>query len=112
MTGTDDRVGTLKRGEVWWAEPPEERPRPVLILTRDRAIGVMQRVLVAPLTTTVRDIPTEVALDHRDGVPRRCVVSLDNVAPLSKTCLVQRITQLSPQRMAEVRRALTRATGG
>lgn len=108
----DGSTDGMRRGEVWWAEPPEERPRPVLILTRDRAIEVMQRVLVAPLTTTIRDIPTEVALDHRDGVPRRCVVSLDNVAPLSKTCLVKRLIQLSPQRMAEVRRALTRATGG
>lgn len=101
----------MRRGEVWWAEPPGERARPVLILTRDRAIPVMERVLVAPLTTTVRVVPTEVALGRLDGLPTACVASLDDVAPVAKEYLVERITELNAERMAEIGRALRRATG-
>jgi mRNA interferase MazF len=83
----------------------------VLILSRDRAIGVMERLLAAPVTTTVRGLPTEVPLGLRDGLPVACVVSLDDMAPLAKDYLVERITTLSVDRMAEVARALRRATG-
>lgn len=101
----------MKRGEIWWAEPPGERPRPVLVLTRDHPIQVMERVLVAPVTTTVRGVPTEVALGRHDGMPADCVASLDDVAPVAKEYLIERITELSPQRMSDVSRALRRATG-
>lgn len=101
----------MKRGEVWWAEAPGERARPVVILTRDRAISVMERVLVAPLTTTMRGVPTEVALGRRDGLPTACVVSLDDIAPMAKDYLVERVAILSPDRMEEIGRALRRATG-
>lgn len=82
-----------------------------MILTRDRAITVMERVLVAPLTTTVRGVPTEVALGRRDGLPAACVASLDDVAPMAKDYLVECIASLSSDRMAEIGRALRRATG-
>lgn len=84
--------------------------RPVLILSRDDVLPALRRPLVAPLTTRARNLPTEVALDVDDGVPRACVVSLDNVQPLSAATLVERITQLDPARLAAVCEALAVAT--
>lgn len=95
-----------KRGEVWWLEDPEVGRRPGLVLTRDAAIPVLSWVLVAPVTRTVRGIPTEVALDVEDGMPRACAATLDNVRPVRRALLTGRITVLSPGRMAEVCAAL------
>lgn len=81
--------------------------RPVLVLSRHTVLGSLARPLVAPLTTRVRAIPTEVALDTADGMPEACVVSLDNIQPLSRELLVERVTRLRPERMAEVCRALS-----
>lgn len=80
--------------------------RPVLVLSRDAVLGSLARPLVAPLTTRVRGLPTEVGLDVADGVPRDCVVSLDNVQPLASALLVERVTRLPSERMIEVCRAL------
>jgi len=91
---------------VWWSEDPVLGRRPVLVLSRDAVIERLRRPLVAPLTTRRRGIPTEVALDADDGVPRPCVVSLDNAQPMSSALLVERIAALPPDRMAEVCRAL------
>ena len=99
----------MRRGEVWWAEAPEFARRPVLILSRDAVIGSLARPLVAPLTTQSRGLPTEVALDRDDGVPRACVVSLDNVQPLSSSLLVERLVALRPEVMRQVCRALATA---
>ncbi len=78
----------------------------MLVLSRDAVLGSLARPLVAPLTTRVRGLPTEVALQPADGVPRSCVVSLDNVQPLARSLLVERVARLAPARMAEVCRAL------
>jgi mRNA interferase MazF len=83
----------------------------VVILTRDRAITAMERLLVAPLTTTIRGIPTEVPLGRRDGLPRECVVSLDDIAPMPKDYLIECLACLSPDRLLEIARAVRRATG-
>ena len=80
--------------------------RPVLVLSRDAVIERLSRPLVAPLTTRRRGIPTEVPLDTDEGVPRPCVVSLDNTQPMTAALLVERITALGPDRMAEVCQAL------
>lgn len=79
----------------------------MLVLSRNAVLQSLARPLVAPLTTRVREIPTEVALDAADGVPEACVVSLDNIQPLSKALLIERVTRLRPERMAEVCRALS-----
>ncbi len=97
----------VARGEVWWSEDPDLGRRPVLVLSRGPAVEILKRPLVAPLTTRIRGIPTEVALDEDDGMPKPCAVSLDNVQPFYKALLVERIAQLSPGRMAEVCEALT-----
>lgn len=100
----------VNRGEVWWSETPDLGRRPVLVLSRDDVLGVLRRPLVAPLTTQVREIDTEVPLDRDDGMPRPCVVSMDNVQPLDQAVLVERITRLGPARMAAVCAALAVAT--
>lgn len=96
----------IARGEVWWSEDPVLGRRPVLVLTRDAVLHALRRPLVAPLTTRVRGIPTEVALDETDGVPQKCVVSLDNVQPLSESLLFEPIARLDPERMRQVCEAL------
>ena len=100
----------VTRGEVWWSEDERLGRRPVLVLSRTAVLPVLARPLVAPLTTRVRGLPTEVALDADDGVPEPCVVSLDNVQPLAAALLVERITRLSPARMSAVCSALAVAT--
>jgi len=90
---------------------PGTKPRPACILTRDEAIPVLRRVLVAEATTTRRGVPTEVGVDESDGMPRSCVLSLDNIHVTSKALLSDRITTLSPARMTEVCEALRIATG-
>ncbi len=87
------------------------KPRPVCILTRNEAIRVLKRVIVAEATTTRRRIKSEVQLDESDGMPRGCVLALDNVLTTSKARLSRRITTLSPARMHEVCEALRFATG-
>lgn len=98
-------------GEVWWVEAPEIPRRPALILTRDDAIPVLDRLTVVTATTRIRDIPTEVELGPEEGMPRRCVLTLDNVERVPQGYLKDRITRLSPPRMDEVCRALSIATG-
>jgi mRNA interferase MazF len=104
-------VSTPCRGEVRWVEVPGAGRRPALVLTRDVAIPLLNRVLVAPATRTVRRIPTEVFLDEQDGMPAPCVLSLDNVTVVPRAALGSRITMLSGRRMAEVCAALEAAVG-
>ena len=101
----------MRRGEVWWAEPPEAGRRPHLVLTRDSAIPVLGSVLVAPATRNVRGIPTEVALTTDDGMPEDCALTLDNVRIIDKSFLVERMCTLGPATMDRVCRALAIATG-
>lgn len=101
----------MRRGEVWWLHQPDEKPRPVCILTRDEAIPVLRRLLVAPATTRVRGLDTEVTLGQEEGMPRDCALSLDNVLTVGRTLLTDHITTLSPARMHQVCRALAIATG-
>jgi len=101
----------VNRGDVYWAELPDEKRRPVLVLTRAQAIPVMSNVTVAYLTRTIRDIPTEVRLGTADGTPEECVVSLDNLRTVPRAFLGEPITSLSGARMHQVCRALAIATG-
>lgn len=81
------------------------------MLTRDALAGRLTSVLVALVTRTVRDIPTEVSIDEADGMPTACVVNLDNIATEPVAFLTERITRLGPDRMHQVCRALTHASG-
>jgi mRNA interferase MazF len=95
------------RGEVWWCEPPQIGGRPVVVLSRDAAIPRLGRALVAPCTTTIRSLSSEVVLDpDEDPVPRVSAVSLDSVESVSIGVLIERIGRLSDHRMRQVCAAL------
>jgi mRNA interferase MazF len=96
-----------QRGEVWWCEPPDIGRRPVVVVSRDVAVQRLGRALIAPCTTTVRGLPSEVVLEPGDDpVPRRCVVNLDSVESVSVGLLVERLGRLSDVRMLDVCAAL------
>ncbi len=96
-----------KRGEVWWCELPEIARRPVVILSRDVAIPRLGRALVAPCTTTIRGLVSEVILEAgEDPIPRSSAVNLDSVESVSVGSLVQRLGCLSDSRMNQVCSAL------
>ncbi len=100
----------MRRGEVWWYEPPDEQSRPILILTRMDAIGRQSDVIAAPATRTVRGWDTEVELGPDDGMPVECVLSVGNTFLAQKAFLTRYITKLGPDKLAEVCAALDRAT--
>lgn len=100
-----------RRGEVWWCEPPEIGRRPVVVLSRDAAIPRLHRTLVAPCTTTIRGLPSEVVLEPGDDpVPRRSAVNLDSVESVSVGILVERMGRLGDARMDEICAAIAVAT--
>lgn len=101
----------MRRGEIWWTDVPGLGRRPALVLTRDMAIPVLSRVLVALLTTNVRGIPSEVVVEDENGLPRPSVVSLDNILTVPKAALRRNICLLSASRMDEVCAALHFAAG-
>jgi mRNA interferase MazF len=95
------------RGEVWWCELPEIGRRPVLVLSRDAAIPRLGRSIVAPLTTTLRGLPSEVVLDPgEDPVPLPSAVNLDSVENVPVGVLVERLGRLADTRMRQVCDAL------
>ncbi len=99
------------RGEIWWAEVPGDKVRPVLILTRERFIAPLHSVLVAPLTTQVRGIPTEVVFTPGDGLPRRCAANFDNLLTLRKDRLRELVAYTPANKLDDVCRAYRFAAG-
>ena len=102
----------MKRGEIWWAdlEPPAGR-RPVLLISRDEAYSVRQLVTVAPVTTRLRHIPSEVFLSLEDGLPKACAVNLDTIITIARASLSERLTALNPEKQKAVDLALHFALG-
>jgi len=95
------------RGEVWWCELPEISRRPVVILSRDAAIPRLGRTLIAPCTTTIRGLHSEVVLEATDDpIPRRSAVNLDSIESVSVGTLTERLGRLSDDRMRQVCSAL------
>jgi mRNA interferase MazF len=92
----------VNRGEVWWADIPEAGRRPVLIITRQAAIPVLNRVVVVPATRTMRGIPTEVDLGPEHGMPTECALTFDNVVTVRKAYLTELICSLPAERMSFV----------
>ena len=92
---------------MWWCELPDIGRRPVVVLSRDVAIPRLRRALVAPCTTTIRGLPSEVVLEPGDDpVPQPCAINLDSVESVSVAVLVERLGRLSDTRMSEVCSAL------
>jgi mRNA interferase MazF len=103
---------TVNQGDVYWYtfKEPDKR-RPVLILTRNSALSFLTSVTIAPITSTIRAIPSEVVLSRADGMFADCAVNLDNIQTVQKSRLGAFITHLSPQPMQKVRKAIEFALG-
>lgn len=102
----------MRRGEVWWADlPAPAGRRPVVLLSRNEAYAVRELVTVTPVTTRIRQIPTEVPLGEKEGLPKKCVANLDTVTTIPKRTLTERITTLAPEKLSAVDAALKFALG-
>ena len=104
--------GTVTQGDVYWYtfKEPDKR-RPVLILTRNSAIPVLASLTVAPITSIIRAIPTEVRLSQADGLFTDCAANLDNIQTVQKAKLSAFIAHLSSHHMRAVRKAIAFALG-
>ena len=105
-------AGTIARGEVrLYRFPRPDKQRPVVVLTRESAIAYLSAVTVAPITSTIRGVPSEVRLTEADGMKGPCAVNLHNVVTVSKAHLGRRIAALAPERLREICGALGFALG-
>lgn len=102
-------MSTPRRGEVWWGEIEDVGRRPFLVMTRTAAIPVLNSVLAAPVTRTIRNIPTELRLGPDDGMPTECAASFDNLRVVPKSYLVDRVCTLDSTRLTESCRAIRAA---
>jgi len=97
----------MERGEIrWYTFKHPDKRRPVVILTRNSAIKFLGEVTIAPITSTIRGIPTEVVLDQNDGVPKRCAINCDHVQTVSKEKVGSFITKLSDTKQVALKSAL------
>jgi mRNA interferase MazF len=90
-------VSVPEQGDIWWAETEDKR-RPVLVVTRSQAIPALKRLVVAPVSRTVRGIPTEIELGPREGLRTDCAASFDNLQPVLRSALTERTGTLGPRR--------------
>jgi mRNA interferase MazF len=98
----------VNRGDVcWYNFKTPDKKRPVLVLTRDSAIVFLNAVTIAPITSTIRSIPTELLLTEEDGLPQTCAANFDNLQTVPKSQIGDRITRLSRQRMREAAAAVS-----
>jgi mRNA interferase MazF len=97
----------MTRGEVrWYKFNPPDKKRPVVILTRDSIIGFLGEVTIAPVTSTIRDIPSEVLLSKSDGMPIDCAVNCDHIQTVSKNKIGPLIAKLSTDKIEELKKAV------
>ena len=97
----------MKRGEIrWYKFKLPDKKRPILILTRDSVLKYLGEVTVAPVTLTVRDIPSEVLLSKPDGMPKDCAINFDHIQTVSKGKIGSLITTLSTDKLEQVREAI------
>ncbi|MDQ2759432.1 MAG: type II toxin-antitoxin system PemK/MazF family toxin [Actinomycetota bacterium] len=86
-----------RQGEIWWAQTEDKR-RPVLVVTRSESVSVLTGIVVAPLTRTVRDIPTEIRMGADEGLPAPCAASFDNLQRIRRSALTDRAGELGMRR--------------
>ena len=102
----------IERGDICvWRIPGSGKRRPVLVLTRHMAIPRLSTVTVAPITSSIRGVPSEVALDVEDEMKKRCAVNLHNLVTVRQHELGRRVARLGPEKMAEACGALLFALG-
>jgi mRNA interferase MazF len=105
-------AGRVERGDIrLYRFPKPDKARPVLVLTRPAALGYLSGVTVAPITSTIRGVPSEVALGPDDGMKQPCAANLHNVVTVSRDALGRRVARLEAPRMREVCAALAFALG-
>lgn len=113
MSGSTSRTGARRESRrclLVYVQAPDKK-HPVLILTRDSAIAVLNSVTVAPITSTIRSIPTEVVLTRDDGMPDTCAANFDNLQTMPKSNIGNRIARLKARKMREARAAVSFALG-
>jgi mRNA interferase MazF len=97
----------MQRGEIrWYKFRAPDKKRPIMILSRDSILEYLGEVTVAPITTTLRDIPSEVFLSKNQGMPRDCAINFDHIQTVSKGKVGSLITMLSPEKLEQVRQAI------
>ena len=97
----------MKRGEVrWYNFKPPDNKRPVVILTRNSILDYLGEVTVVPITSTIRDIPSEVLLSKQDGMHNACAINCDHLQTVSKDKIGTLITTLSKEKLLEIRNAI------
>ena len=97
----------MKQGDIrWYKFGSPDKKRPVLILTRNSVLDYLGEVTIAPITSTIRGIPSEVFLSESDGMPRDCTINFDHIQTVSKSKVGSLITTTSPQKMKQVREAI------
>ena len=105
-------AGRIARGDVrLYNFAPPDKTRPVVVLTRDSAIAYLTTVTVAPITSAIRGVPSEVVLNEEDGMKTSCAVNLHNAVTVSRDRLGKRVARLSSIRMNEVCAALRFSLG-
>ena len=105
-------AGKVARGDIrLYQFAPPDKKRPVVVLTRGSAIDYLSTVTVAPITSTIRGVPSEVILNEEDGMKGPCAVNLHNAVTISQNRLGRRIAQLSSLRMGEICAALRFSVG-
>jgi len=102
----------MKRGEIrWYKYKTPDKKRPVLVLTRDSILEYLGEITVAPITSTVREIPSEVFLSKQDGMIKDCAINLDHIQTVSKGKIGSIITTLSQDKLKQVRDSIQFALG-
>lgn len=97
----------MHKGEVWWVNLPSPiGKKPIVLLSRDEAYPVRNAVTVAEVTSTIRNIPVEVNLGTEDGLPKKCVINLDTIITIRKELLIEKITDLTSEKIDEVNKAM------
>lgn len=97
----------MKRGEVrWYKFKSPDKKRPVVILTRDSVLEYLSEVTVAPVTSTIREIPSEVFLSKQDGMHIDCAINFDHIQTVSKSKVGSLIATLSKEKLSEIRSAI------
>ncbi|MBI5245115.1 MAG: type II toxin-antitoxin system PemK/MazF family toxin [Elusimicrobia bacterium] len=97
----------MRRGEVWWSQQPLPiGRRPVVLLSRDEAYAVRNAVTVAQVTIALREIPVEVPLGPKEGLPQSCVVNLDTITTIPKSMLIERLSGLPAEKIEKIDRAI------
>lgn len=96
----------MVQGDIWLMETANAKRRPVLIVTRDQAIGVLTTLVIAPITSTLRNIPTCVPVGPAEGISHDSVATFDSLAVVPKSVLTRRLGSLANSRRSEICQAL------